>query len=172
MNYSVVNYYSQPPPPHAQWRCREMVPDDTVHLIINSPSFGTRGSLILDISISSYSINRFSILFIYFILKVKPRLETSQGAPPPRQTTGNVGSVNPLNSASPRALGGYGKYWPYILQQPIRGFCILSVLSFCFRRGCHLPFTDRSPIYPTVCTRRRHCHAAGPDAHLGLPLVH
>ena len=34
--------------------------------------FGTRVILILDISISSYSINHFSILFIYFILPMKP----------------------------------------------------------------------------------------------------
>ena len=42
---------------------RRSFPDDTVHMFTTPPSFGTRGSLILDIAISSYSITRFSILF-------------------------------------------------------------------------------------------------------------
>ena len=87
-----------------------MVPDYTVHLSHIPPWFGTEGSLILDISIASYSITCFSILFIYFILQVKPRLDKIQGAPPPHQTSNNVGNGNPSRSASPRARkGGYGE---------------------------------------------------------------
>ena len=74
------------------------------------PSFGTRGSLILDIAIVSYSTTCFSILFIYFILQVKPWRDTSQGAPTPHQTASNVRNGNPLRLASSRAQkGGYRK---------------------------------------------------------------
>ena len=74
------------------------------------PLFRTQGKLILDISIASYSITPFSILFIYFIRQVKPRLETIQGAPPPHQMVGNIENGNPLISASPRdRKGGNGK---------------------------------------------------------------
>ena len=79
-----------------------LVPDDTVKLSHTPPSYVTQGRLILDITISSWSINRFSVLFLYFILQVKPRLETSQGAPPPHQTAGNSGNSNPLRSMSSR----------------------------------------------------------------------
>ena len=52
----------------------------------------------------------FSLLFLYFILQVKLRLETDQGAPPQHQTGGNIVNGNLLISASPRARkGGYGK---------------------------------------------------------------
>ena len=68
--------------------------------------FGTRGSLILNIAIASYSITHFSILFIYFILQVKQSLEKSQGVPPtPHQTAINVVKQKPLKvgvSQSPK----------------------------------------------------------------------
>ena len=52
----------------------------------------------------------FSILFLYFILQVKTRLETSQGAPSPHQTAGNVVNGSPSRTASSRAQkGGHGK---------------------------------------------------------------
>ena len=52
----------------------------------------------------------FSILFLCFITQVKPRLDTSQVAPPPHQTAGNVRNGNPLISVSSRAqMGGYRK---------------------------------------------------------------
>ena len=40
-----------------------LVPDDTLHLSQTPALFGTRGSLILDIAIASYSITR----FLYYI---------------------------------------------------------------------------------------------------------
>ena len=76
-----------------------MVPDDNVHLNNNRTFLGTRDRLILDIAIASYSITRFSILSLYFILQVKPRLETIQGAPPPHQTAGNVRNGNLFQSS-------------------------------------------------------------------------
>ena len=147
-----------------------LVPDDTVKLSHTPPSYVTQGRLILDITISSWSINRFSVLFLYFILQVKPRLETSQGGLTPHQRAGNTGNSKPSRSASPRSRrGGYRKNWPYILQQQKRGFSFLHFLSFCFRRGSHLPFTDQSPPALTACTQRRRRRDAGPNAHLGLP---
>ena len=87
-----------------------LFPDDTVHLSHTSTLFGTQASLILDIAIDAYSITQFSILFLYFIIKVKPRLEIIQGAPPSHQTVGNVGNGIPSRLLSPRARkGGYGK---------------------------------------------------------------
>ena len=47
-----------------------MVIEDTVHLSQTPALFGTQGSLILDVSIASYFITNFSIIFIYFILQV------------------------------------------------------------------------------------------------------
>ena len=65
----------------------------------------------MDIVIDSYSITRFSILFLYFILQVKPWLDTIHGATPSRQTGGNFVKGNPLRSESPRARGVYGKIY-------------------------------------------------------------
>ena len=59
-----------------------LVPEDTVHKCTTPLLFGTRGNLILDIDISSYSNTLFSIIFIYFILQVKPRQDTSRGSLP------------------------------------------------------------------------------------------
>ena len=87
-----------------------MVPDNTVHLIQTPPSLGTRGILIFDIAIASYSTAIFSIIFIYFILQVKPHRETIQEAPTPHQTVNNVRNSNPLGSTSSNTRkGGYGK---------------------------------------------------------------
>ena len=74
------------------------------------PFFGSRGRLILDIAIDSYSTTLFLLFFLYFILQLKPWRNTSQGAPPPHQTSGNIGNGNPLRSASSNnRKGGYGK---------------------------------------------------------------
>ena len=54
-----------------------MVTYETIHLSHTTPSFVTQGILILGIAIASYSITRFSILFLYFILQAKPLLKTS-----------------------------------------------------------------------------------------------
>ena len=80
-----------------------LVPDDTLHKGTNPPLFETQVSLILDIAIVSYSITYFSIIYLYFILQAKTLLDKIQGSPPPHQTDGNIGNVNPLISASPRS---------------------------------------------------------------------
>ena len=86
-----------------------LVPDDTVHVVSNFPLFGTRGSLIFDTANASYS-NTIFILFLCFIVQVKPRRETIQGAPPPHQTSGYVVNGNPSISASSHTRkGGYRK---------------------------------------------------------------
>ena len=93
----------------AIWSHR-LVLDDTVHLSDTPPSFGTRGSLILDIVIASYFTTIFFNSFLYFILQVKPRQETNQGVPPPHQTADNVINENPSRLASSHTQkGGYGK---------------------------------------------------------------
>ena len=74
---------------------RGVVLDNTVHLSHTPHLFGTRGSLILDISIASYYNIIFRIIFLYFILQVKPQQETMQGVPLPQQMAGNVGNGNP-----------------------------------------------------------------------------
>ena len=47
-----------------------MVPENTVHMIMNCPLFDTRGSLIFDIDMASYKITYFSSSFLYFTLHV------------------------------------------------------------------------------------------------------
>ena len=82
----------------------------TSHYHTTPSSFGAQVSLILDIAIMSYCTTRFSFPPLYFNTQVKPRMETSQGAPPPHQTVGNVGNVNPSRLAfSGSWKGGYGK---------------------------------------------------------------
>ena len=50
------------------------------------------------------------LFFIYLTLRVKPRLEKSQGVLPPHQTDGNSRNGKPSISVSPSALeGGYRK---------------------------------------------------------------
>ena len=142
-----------------------LVPDDTIHLSHSPHSFGTRGILILDIAIASYSTTRFSILFLYFILQVKPRLETSERAPSPHQTAGNVGNGKPLRLASSRARkGSYRKIPAVDPTESNTGIFILPFSSLCFRQVCHLNFTDRYPMAPTACTRCRRRRAAIPNA--------
>ena len=52
----------------------------------------------------------FFLFSLYFTLQVKPRPETSQGAPLPHQTTGNTRNGSSLRLASPSdQRGGYGK---------------------------------------------------------------
>ena len=80
---------------------RRLVQDYTVQLIHIPHSFGIQGRLILDIAIDPYSITR-SPPFLYFTLHVKPRLETSQGAPPQHQTSGNANNASSLDSPSAR----------------------------------------------------------------------
>ena len=48
----------------------------------------------------------FLIPFLYFILHVKPWLQTSQGAPPPHQPASNAGNGNPSRSVSFRSWKG------------------------------------------------------------------
>ena len=108
------------------------------------PSFGTQGSLILDTSIASYSTTIFFVIFIYFILQVKPRQETSQRVPPPHQTSGNVVNDNPLISVSSQTKKGR--------------YVNLSFFFIDFRRGYHLPFPK--PIPHGV----NHLHTAPPSA--------
>ena len=85
-----------------------LVPNETVHLSHIPTSFGTRGSLILGIAIASHSIPVF--LFLNFILQVKPRLDTSQRAPPPHQTNGYIRNGYHSRSESSRfRKRGYGK---------------------------------------------------------------
>ena len=87
-----------------------LVPYNTLHKGINPSLFCTRGKLILDIDIASYSITCFFYSIFIFILQVKTWLETIQGAPHPHQTAGNIGNGNPLRSVSPRSQqAGYGK---------------------------------------------------------------
>ena len=98
----------------------------------------------------------FSILFLYFILQVKPRLETSQGVPLPHQTVGNAKNGNPLRLASSRSKkGGYGKkIGRRSYNSQYRGF-----LSFVFR-----PFAfdeDATYLFPTDTPWRQ------PPAHVG-----
>ena len=85
--------------------------EEAIHLSQTPPSLGTRGSLIIDLYIASYSNPlTSSILFLYFILQLKLWLDTIQGAPHPYQTASNVGNGNPLRSASSRSRKGcYGK---------------------------------------------------------------
>ena len=72
--------------------------------------FGIWGSLILVISIASYSITHFLILFLYFIIQAKPRLDTSHGALPKLQMAYNIGNGNPSRLASLRSQKeGYRK---------------------------------------------------------------
>ena len=48
----------------------------------------------------------YSILFLYFTPQVKPRMETSQRAPPPHQTNGNVVNGNPFETGVFQILKG------------------------------------------------------------------
>ena len=113
-----------------------MVPDYTVHLSHNLPLFDTRVSLILDITIASYSTNIFSILFLYFVLKIKMRPETRKGAPPPHQTSGNVRNGNPLRLASFKyRKGGYGKILAIDPTEANTGIFMLPFSSLCVRQG-------------------------------------
>ena len=120
----------------------------------------------------------FSILFLYFILQVKPRLETSQGVPLPHQTVGNAKNGNPLRLASSRSKkGGYGKnIGRRSYNSQYRGF-----LSFIFRPfasdedatylsptdppWCRLPTHGAVAAAPPSPTPTRSCHCW--NEHLG-----
>ena len=126
-----------------------LVPDDTVYLSNTPPSFGTRGSLIRDISIASYSTTRFFYSFSLIYSTGKTAAGDKPGGGRPR-------TKHPVTSetATPRyrclpelKRGATEKYRAYILRKPIQGFFILTFSSFCFRRGSHLPFPDRSPAF-------------------------
>ena len=67
-----------------QWHVEilKKYPDFPQHFTNPPPLVGTWGSLILDITIASYSTTIFLILVLYFILQVKPRRDTSQGLLP------------------------------------------------------------------------------------------
>ena len=103
-----------------------------------------------------------SILFLYFILQVKPRRETSQGEPPPHQTAGKVRDGNPLRSASSNTRkGGYGKLSPVDPTEANTGlfhpsFFVLWILTrmpFIFYRP--IPYgADRLPTAPLLPRRR------------------
>ena len=111
------------------------VPDNTVHLSHTPPLFGTRGNLILNMI----------ILFLYFILQVKPRLETSQEALPPHQTAGNVINSNPSRSASPRSRkGGYVKILAMDPTESNTGFFLPSFFVLLF--PAMMPLTSSQPI--------------------------
>ena len=56
-----------------------MVPVDTVHMFTIPPLFVTRGSLILDVVISSYSIYQFLYFFLYFTLRQTRGKRQSRG---------------------------------------------------------------------------------------------
>ena len=151
-----------------------MILDGTVYLSHNPLLFGTQGRLILDISIALYSVTRFSILFFYFVLQAKLRLETSQGVPPPHQTAGNVGNGKSLEVG----VSQIPKRW---LQKKIscrsyriqyRYFTSFLFWSFVSVENATHNFPQKSPTAPTACTRRRHFRAANLDAYLGSPSGH
>ena len=72
-----------------------LVPEDTVHKCTTPLLFGTRGNLILDIDISSYSNTLFSIFFYLFYSTGETAARYKPGEPPLNQTAGNVGNSNP-----------------------------------------------------------------------------
>ena len=87
----------------------------------------------------------FSILFLCFILQVKPRRETSQGAPPPHQTVSNVGNGKPLRSASYHTQkGDYGKLSAVVPMEANTEIFHLSffVLWFTTRMSLNLLLAD------------------------------
>ena len=67
-----------------------MVPDDAIHKGTNFPSFGTRGSLTFDLSISTYTDKCFLSSFIYFTLHAYPHTGTLQRILPPHPSAANA----------------------------------------------------------------------------------
>ena len=123
-----------------------MVPDDNVHLIHTPPLFGTRGILILDIAIASYSTTHFYIIFLYFILQVKTWQETSQGSPAPYQTASNVGNCNlSILASSNTREGGYVKLLAVGPTEANTGLFHSSFFVFLFLTRMPLTFSKPLP---------------------------
>ena len=61
---------------------RRLVPDNTLHMITNPPSFGTRSDYSLILPLIPTLLLFFSILFIYFILQKKGKKKKGGGETP------------------------------------------------------------------------------------------
>ena len=86
-----------------------LVPDNTVHKWTTSPLFDTRGSLIIDVDIASYSTTIFLLLLSVLLYRWNRGWGQARGRQP-HQTASNVGNGNPSRLASSRAWkGAYGK---------------------------------------------------------------